>query len=366
MRYTKERIYELLPAIYRERDAKLGKPLEALLEIIAEQVRNIENDIENLYENWFIETCDEWVIPYIGDLVGANLMIRVPKKVISSRTWVAHIVHYRRRKGTLFILEQLSQDVSGWTTIVVEFFKLLATTQHINHLRLDNIRTPDLRDARKLDLLNTPFDTISHSIDVRNIQSGRGFYNIPNIGIFLWRLQAYPVLDAPAFNRDNGRYSFSQLGRDTTLFNFPVKARYDMRLSKKMHVADRISTLDLKDNLKDYYGIGKSILIKADGSIIEAEDIIVSSLQDWTYIPPEGKVALDPSLGRIVFSPTRKPKDVHVTYHYGFSADIGGGFYERGNIELGLAAYVPENDIKVYKISKLSNMTEFFLAYQIP
>ena len=210
-----------------------------------------------------------------------------------------------------------------------------------------------------MDLLNTPFDSISHSIEVRNIQSGRGFYNIPNIGIFLWTLQAYPVLDAPAFNHENGRYSFSQLGRDTPLFNSPVKVSDDMQLSKKMHVADRICTLDLKDNLKDYYGIGKSVLIKADGSIIESEDIIVSSLQDWTYIPPEGKVALDPSLGRIAFSPSRKPKDVHVTYYYGFSADIGGGFYERGNIVLGLDTYVPKNDIKVYKISRLS-MTDSF------
>lgn len=362
MRYSKEKIYELLPAIYREHDLKLGKPLEALLKIIAEQVANLENDIENLYENWFIETCDEWAIPYIGDLVGANLLVPVPKRIISARTWVANTIHYRRRKGTLLILDQLSRDVSGWTAISVEFFKLLAISQNINHLRPSNLRTPDLRDVKKLDLVDTPFDQISHSMEVRNIQCGQGFYNISNVGIFVWKLQAYPVLDAPAFDHNNGRYSFSQLGIDMPLFNSPLKENDDTQLSNKVNVVDKIRILDLQENLGDYYGIGKSILVKADGSILKAEEIIVSSLQDWTYIPPEGKVALDPSLGRMAFSSTRRPRDVHVTYFYGFSADIGGGFYDRGNIELGLDTYrhIPKKDLKVYKITKISYASDTF------
>ncbi len=77
MRYTKEKLYELLPAIYRQRDIVIesegGKrPLEALLGIIAEQVEVLENDIACLYENLFIETCDQWVVPYIGDSSGSK------------------------------------------------------------------------------------------------------------------------------------------------------------------------------------------------------------------------------------------------------------------------------------------------------
>ena len=33
--YTKDKLYELLPAVYRQRDIKLGKPLEGLVDIIA-------------------------------------------------------------------------------------------------------------------------------------------------------------------------------------------------------------------------------------------------------------------------------------------------------------------------------------------
>ncbi|HKZ39255.1 MAG TPA: hypothetical protein VJ184_16445, partial [Chryseolinea sp.] len=32
-----------------------------------------------------------------------------------------------------------------------------------------------------------------HSADVRHISSGRGQYNIPNLGLFAWRLQSYPL-----------------------------------------------------------------------------------------------------------------------------------------------------------------------------
>jgi hypothetical protein len=65
-----DRLYKLLPAIYRQRDVEQGMPLRALLQVIAEQVNLVEADIAQLYENWFIETCQDWVVPYIGDLVG--------------------------------------------------------------------------------------------------------------------------------------------------------------------------------------------------------------------------------------------------------------------------------------------------------
>src|SRR5689334_11966862 len=68
-----DRLYELLPVIYRMRDAEQGYPLRALLRVIAEQVNVVEDDISQLYENWFIETGTDWVVPYIGDLVDYRL-----------------------------------------------------------------------------------------------------------------------------------------------------------------------------------------------------------------------------------------------------------------------------------------------------
>ncbi len=65
-----DRLFELLPVVYRQRDAEQGWPLRALLQVIAEQVDVVEADIAQLYENWFIETAQDWVVPYIGDLIG--------------------------------------------------------------------------------------------------------------------------------------------------------------------------------------------------------------------------------------------------------------------------------------------------------
>ncbi|MBO0862117.1 MAG: hypothetical protein J2P21_27210, partial [Chloracidobacterium sp.] len=57
-------LYNLLPVIYRLRDVEQGYPLQALLRVITEQADVVEDDIAQLYENWFIETCDDWVTPY--------------------------------------------------------------------------------------------------------------------------------------------------------------------------------------------------------------------------------------------------------------------------------------------------------------
>ena len=91
------------------------------------------------------------------------------------------------------MLEQLAHDSTGWPAHAVEFFELLGTTQNYNHLRLHNIITPDLRRTDVLELLDTPFDRIAHTVDMRHIASRRGKHNIPNIGLFLWRLQSYPL-----------------------------------------------------------------------------------------------------------------------------------------------------------------------------
>jgi hypothetical protein len=68
-----DRLYELLPIVYRQRDALKGYPLRALLQVIAEQVNIVEADMNQLYENWFIETSEDWIVPYIGDLVGYRI-----------------------------------------------------------------------------------------------------------------------------------------------------------------------------------------------------------------------------------------------------------------------------------------------------
>ena len=69
MRFDVERLLSLLPSVYRLRDEQRHE-LRALLAVIAEQAGVVEENLAQLYDDLFIETCAEWVIPYIGDLLG--------------------------------------------------------------------------------------------------------------------------------------------------------------------------------------------------------------------------------------------------------------------------------------------------------
>lgn len=332
-----QQLFELLPALYRLRDVEQRGPLGALLTVIAEQVAVLEENLDQLYDDQFIETCAEWVVPYIGDLIGYRSLHGVAPKVASARAEVAHTIGFRRRKGTATMLEQLARDVTDWDARAVEFFQLLATTQYMNHVRPDNWYAPDLRRWEPLERLETAFDSVAHTVDVRRITSGRGKYNIPNIGIFLWRLDAFPLSKSPAAeinSADKHRYFFGPLGNNTQLFTHPEGEDDIAHLAEPMNVPAPISRRVLHAFPNRYYGTDKSFFVRrADGTGIESDEIVVCNLSDsgggnWAHTSPAGKVAVDPVLGRIAFADNQTAPPL-VTFHYGFSAELGGGEYER-------------------------------------
>src|SRR6185503_7396896 len=153
-----DRLYRLVPDIYQVRDAAEQYPLQALLRVIAEQVNAVEDDIARLYDNWFIETSDDWVVPYIADLIGyvpvlgpgevgqaTDARAGARNRVLVPRREVANTIRYRRRKGALALLELLANDIAGWPGRAVEFFTLLGWNQNINHPHIDRARSLDLR-----------------------------------------------------------------------------------------------------------------------------------------------------------------------------------------------------------------------------
>jgi hypothetical protein len=356
-----DRLYELLPVIHRMRDAEQGEPLRELLQVITEQVDIVEDDISQLYENWFIETCQEWVVPYLGDLLGyqpvheagepgeiKTLQGQQRNKILVPRREVANTIRYRRKKGTLALLELLANDTAGWPARVVEFYKLLAWTQHFNHLRPGQGQTVNLRQSNALDLLDSPFDEIAHTVDVRRIQSpfDQGRYNISDVGVFIWRLKPYAVTKSPAYCLEEVGphcYTFSILGNDTPLYTLPLVEATPTHIAEELNVPSpirrRALELDQKEwrkNGSKYYGEkNKSLQIWQGRSAnemqpISFDKIVVTDLSNWQYRAPQNKVAIDPVLGRIAFPTRQVPKGgVWVSYYYGFSANIGGGEYDR-------------------------------------
>ena len=377
-----DRLYELLPAIHRIRDAEQGEPLRALLQVIAEQVNLVEEDIARLYDNWFIETCEDWVVPYIGDLVGYSQVHeagepgdigreegRARNKILIPRREVANTVRYRRRKGTLAVLELLANDVAGWPARAVEFYELLGWTQSLRHQRLDRGRTVDVRRLRATELIDGPFDDLAHTVDVRHISSPRtqGRYNIPNVGLFVWRLKTYPVTQTPAYCVEGSGphcFTFSVLGNDAPLFLKPEPEADPTHIADEFNLPVPMRRRLLHGHVARLYDPAKSFFIWKGvkrGKSIELEEIplheiVPADLSGWRYLPRMGTVAVDPVLGRIAFPPRHAPKHgVWVSYHYGFSADLGGGEYERSLSQPGESEIYPvvqDGPAEIYGVSQ--------------
>lgn len=350
MTASSDRLYELLPAVYRLRDADHGFALRDLLRVACEQADVVQADLERLYDSWFIETCDDWVVPYVGDLVGWRPVHAAGRpgdprlardaarnRVLLPRRDVAHTVRNRRRKGTLALLELLARDVAAWPARAVETYRLLGFTQHVDHPWPRRGRTLDLRRGDALDRLDGPFDECAHRPDVRTPVSARtrGFFGVPHVVLWAFRLRAFSVSRTPAYCRDKvGRncYTFSVLGNNSPLFVEPAAEPSLDTLAGELNVPARIRRRALHARRGDYYGQGRSLRIFRDtpDDEVPAERLVVADLSAWTQPTQPGQVAVDPQLGRIVFRDDETPRrGVWVDYRYGFSAAIGGGEYER-------------------------------------
>lgn len=311
-------LYDLLPAVHRNRDAEAGGPLRALIEAVAGQIAVIEEDLAQLYDDQFIETCADWVVPYIGELVGYRQLHGLDARISSPRAEVADTIALRRGKGTAATLATLARNVTGWDAVVVEMMQRLATTQSMRRVRLNMSGFPDLRDPAPLEAIRGPFDAASHTAEMRNAGSGRGWYGIGNVVIFLWRLQSRAMTAAPAHALDAQRFLFSPHGAPLQLF----------AASTPESVGQPLPRLALARTLATQYGTGKSLAIQ--GVPVDAVSIcnLADSGAGWAHVPPPGRVAIDPVLGRIAFGAPPAAPPV-VSYHYGVSADLGGGDYDR-------------------------------------
>ncbi len=343
MSVSSQQLYELLPAIYRLRDAENDEVLKSYLTVFAEQIAVIQENVDQLYDDQFIETCAEWAVPYIGDLIGYKSLHNISTSKISQRAEVANTIAYRRRKGTAVVLEQLARDVTGWPASVVEFFQVMATTQYMNHKRLFNHYAPDLRDWQTLEYVGTAFDRVAHTANVRHIDTDKGRHNIKNIGIYLWRLQNYSLTKSPLVSIEPGHYHFSPLQHDIPLFNKPVTEENITHLAEPINVPEPINRRTMHADKGLFYGQGKSVAIYNAFNAVDEEYLLVpvSNIEvccladldgNWINDPENGVIAIDPETGRIALGADLIASNptLWVDFYYGFSADTGGGEYKRG------------------------------------
>ena len=224
-------LFERLPEIYRIRDAEQVPPgqLRAYLAAVEETFSAIHENIESLYHDLFIDTCDDWIVPYLADLLGTSHLKGDPWTL---RADVADTIALRRRKGTLGAIEQLTFDLTEWAAHCVELRDSLAWTQSLNHQRPDEGGQPPyglpgvdrfavprggtvpVRSPATLSLLQTPFDPFAHVADVKPASAGGVHPNLPNLAIFLWRLEDYRVRVSRPLAKGSANCSGAPLRRD--------------------------------------------------------------------------------------------------------------------------------------------------------
>jgi hypothetical protein len=349
MTIAEDSLYALLPAVYREQDAQQGEPLRQLLQVLTDELAVVADSVDQLYDDLFVETAASWVLPYLAELIGLRGLPSESGKGITPRAEVANTIGYRRRKGTAAVLEQVSRDVTGWPARVVEYFELLATTQHVNHVRPANLAVAQIRDSHRLEYLGSPFERLHgqpdlvHTLDVRRIASGRGRYNVTNIGVFLWRLRSYSLTASPAVPAqpdDARRFHIHPLGVTSPLFTLPIGEDEITRLAEPINVPHVLGRRELHADLHAYYGPGLSIHIAdvpaSAVDVCDLSDVTEGGTEGWAHLPrPTGRVAIDPKLGRIAFGDDQQEPPL-VSFHYGFGANLGGGEYDRADTFSGI------------------------------
>src|ERR1700749_3558578 len=129
--YYANRLWQLIPGVYRAKDSDdptITGPLQELVNRIGGQMGGGRRSSDRLWADQSIETSDDWVIPYIGDLLDTNLVNGLDAR--GQRLDVAKTIHYRRRKGTVPVLEKIPRDATGWDAPIVESFRRLSRTRH--------------------------------------------------------------------------------------------------------------------------------------------------------------------------------------------------------------------------------------------
>ena len=385
MFWTKEQLLAHLPDVYRERDAEIAArdglaegPLSSLLGAIATQLGAVEDSVEQLYDNWFVETCQPWVLPYIGELLGISRLPSTSSAGFTPRAFIANAMGGRRRKGTPGMLQQLARDSTGWRAHVVEYFCHLAQNQHLNRYRPTEFFTPDLRDADALERLSSPFTVTNRLPEIRNIDgSYPGRFNIPNIGIHLWPLLAMTPPESARFGIEArpqaesatpARWYLHPLGVPAPLYNRPLSSdpSEGALVTGRMRERDvpeplrrlplHLELEALRQSIADgaslppmrYFGEARPVFLLFVNNETEpipaAEIRIVDFTHGWpapaatqAYTPSSGgpdvalpiRCAVDPLRGQVAFAPGAEPTQLRSVHAYGFSMKMGGGPYER-------------------------------------
>lgn len=345
MRSTSTALYARLPEYLKRVDSEQGGPLRSLLAAAEAQADIVYDDIRRLWDNYFVETCAPWVLPYLADLIALNLLSDDPA---ANRRELARTIAYRRRKGTPVQLETLAADLLGCSCRVVEFFQRLHWQQYLQHRRPDCRVTVDLRSRAELARLGTASETASRLADFRPASARQGWHNVHKIGFFIWRLAAIPLrrVAARPVSAVPGGYHFDVLGQPQPLFQSPdvpePPTGRDWLRREEGDVIGPLSPVLFAESQQRHAAdpqinptcLGASsagLRLWVNGQLVPGHRIVAAELCGWAEPPPD-TVAVDVRRGRLRFGAFLRPAvtdEVESDHWVGRIGALGGGGYER-------------------------------------
>lgn len=409
LEYRRDQLFRLLPRLYqvyddaarpldeegRPKENELG-PLRALLRVIGEQVNLLEDDLARWYDNWFIETCEDWVAPYLGDLVGYEISphelgVRarpnLAPTVNYARREIADTIKLRRRKGTLALLDDLAKQTADWPAEAIEMRHYVAATAAINGpqppraVGENGVLQPPEFAPGTLNLRSLRSDDLTFHVprllDTRRADSTgtRGIVHPLAIGqqVYRRRVDSVTLARAVPVEGKTSCYRLSPLALDIPLHVNPNAVGEPEKMKDTVHwpvplTREMLAHKDPKTGATSvneaYYGPNKSLALwkrvvvdaateKYEWRFITAEEIEVRDLTHWPP-PTEGKLAVDLQTGRVALGP-RAGESVAAlasVHHIGRVALLGGGEYDRG-----LSA-APVTSIRVGEVENVKTLAK--------
>lgn len=303
-------LWRWLPAVVRARDDEWAAtraledgttpgvgPLRAWLGLVADELWRLRQLAEQQYADHFIDSAEDWAIPYLADLVGTSVLFtgdaaRLREVAARNREDVKNTIRRRRRKGSLQALAGAAADAGGFGLVAAEMLQRVAGTHHGALPGLNGVHstagraadpfTLDLRRREALAALNTPFGRQRALTDLRAAGDDgrtRGWHQLQRLMLFAWPFSSAAwqgVSPVGAGAAPFLRYHFHPLGRDTALLAggatpalreavavLPGAAGADIL---REHAADLpIRPADLRAHAAAYVGSGLGFDLREDG-----------------------------------------------------------------------------------------------------
>lgn len=330
-------LFDLLPGFHRGRDAAHGAPLKTLLDVMETELAAVRANIALLYDAWFIETCPDWAVSYIADLLGMDEALTGTDSP-GLRALVANTTHYQRERGTLKTLGHAATAGTGWPVLAGDLGARMVRTHgtrgmggpSLGTLRLSGDAQPGgaaaIMRAHAITSVRGTGDRVRVPGEVAGPRPA-------NVALLVWRLRSQFLHAVEAATLGEGRCSLHPMGLDAPLFTAPGRLPIAGPAPDPDDIPQPLTRLMLASLLVDQAPLPLTIRVRRDGTwrTLNPAHFAAADLGAWPTAPvlDADDALIDPELGRVVVAGT--PEVVLVDHAVGLVDALGGGSYGRAD-----------------------------------